>query len=349
MLLFATKIAAFIFAVIYGTKQPSISLRLTPQWSEDDGAITSISTRMTIDHPSFPSTQPFLRLVTSVGPTPSMDYSGEHAIAAVDEAGILELLYVDDDRSHTRTWSPTRRTKGSIILDFEVYPRITNTTTPIGPRIDFRANSGGLIGTGNVFVPTLLSDIAGFKITVDWDLSLCPDSTQSVWSYGTGAHVERIGLPTDLVDTVYTVSPDLYSWTDPLKPEYGFYWLTPPPQHLISNVSAIAVEQCNLYTRYSEFFDDAGPGYRIFMREAPRGYGGGAYQWSYVFEWDKGVRIGRGENDTMSKLEELNTLFSHEMVHNWPRLQSSNGLADDEDTLWYTEGESKAGILRHGG
>jgi len=202
-----------------------------------------------------------------IGNVPCMDYTADH-----------------DDQAKTRSWTTKWRIKGEVKVSFEGLPKMTDETTPVGPRVDIR---GGLIGTGSVFVPTvLLAEEDMVDLVVRWNLTDRPNGTRAERSNGKDEEVSRIGTTTDLVTSIYAISPSLHSWTDPSVPYYGFYWLINPPSHLVQDPGKMAKDLSTLFTEYASWFQDPGSSYRIFLREPPRGYGvppiSGVSSWSGI-------------------------------------------------------------------
>lgn len=331
--------------------RPSIHLKLAPRWT--DLVATQIDTTMTITGRHFLADEPMLRLVTESGRVPSMNYTGDQAVRSHDDLGELGLVYIDDPVGMTRVWYPLRETVGEVKLGFTVFPRKTTKATPPGPRIDFRDNDGGLVGSGNVFIPTVLeptlspfdsnSPMTIYDLEVQWDLTDAPPNTSTVWTFGESAHVRYRGRMETLVNSVYMVGTSIRSYVDPKLPGFGFYYLTPPPSHFLADPIDMAREIARLYPAMKEYFDQPSETYRVFLRESPRGFGGTAFVWSFPIEWDRGVRIGRGsgesEMERESRADDLYFLVSHEMAHNWPSIQGPPGDQEDANTTWFEEGE----------
>lgn len=335
-----------------GITRPSIQLKLAPRWT--DLVAAQIDTTMTITGRHFLADEPMLRLVTQSGRVPSMNYTGDQAIRSQDDLGELGLVYVDDPVRTTRVWYPLRETVGDVRLGFTVFPRKTTKATPPGPRIDFRDNDGGLVGSGNVFIPTVLEPTLSpsnsdsnepivYDLDVRWDLADAPPGTTTVWTFGEGTHIRYRGRMETLVNSVYMVGISIRSYVDPELPGFGFYYLTPPPAHFLADPMDMAREIARLYPAMKEYFDQPSDTYRVFLRESPRGFGGTAFVWSFLIEWDRGVRIGRGpgesETERESRADDLYFLVSHEMAHNWPSIQGPPGDQEDANTTWFEEGE----------
>jgi hypothetical protein len=334
-------------------ERPSIHLELAPRWTDHDVA-TRIETRMIVGGRQFRAEEPMLQLVMENGRVPSMNYTEEEAIRSHDDKGELGLVYYEVEAEGTRIWYPVRDTVGKISFGFTVYPRETTVATPPGPRVEYRSNDGGLVGSGNVFIPTVLepsSSISNsdepivYDLAVRWDLVDAPPGTTTVWTFGEGTQVRYRGRMETLVNSVYMVGTSIRSYVDPKLPGFGFYYLTPPPAHFLADPMDMAREIARLYPAMKEYFVQPSDTYRVFLRESPRGVGGTAFVWSFLIEWDRGVRIGRGsgesEMERESRADDLYFLVSHEMAHNWPSIQGPPGDQEDANTTWFEEGEGR--------
>jgi len=129
---------------------PSLELVLTPRWNRDNTTAEAINVTLIVGGRRFERGQSLMEMVLENGRVPSMDYTGAEAIRAWDKEGELRLGTETVGITSLRRWSVSRETVGDIRLDFTVYPRSTTKATPPGPRIDWRENGGGLIGTGQV-------------------------------------------------------------------------------------------------------------------------------------------------------------------------------------------------------
>ena len=163
-----------------------------------------------------------------------------------------------------------------------------------------------------------------------------------MWTFGEGAHVVYRGTINTLVNSIYMVGTSIRSYVDPSLPGFGFYYLTKPPAHFLADPTAMARQIARLFPAMTNYFDQQSDTYRVFLRESPRGYGGSAFEWSFMIEWDKAVQIGRGPDDPESQADDLYFLVAHEMAHNWPTMQGPPGNQEDANTTWFEEGEYKS-------
>jgi hypothetical protein len=148
--------------------------------------------------------------------------------------------------------------------------------TPIGPRIDLRAQQGGLQGSTLSMIPvppgTDEKKRKIYRMILDWDLRSAPKGTRAVWTFGGGPGPEqRIGPAAELSSTLIMLG-DVKSYPPPSLEGnednfYGFYYFGEPPSSIID--TAYANHQ--LFLKMSKFFQDppsAENPYRVFVRRA---------------------------------------------------------------------------------
>ena len=281
----------------------------------------SLSLQLVIESPNIAANGLLLSLTTLIGNVPSTDYD-EQALIITDTQGPLPFVIRDSQTSPPeRLWLPARDTEGDVTISFTAYPRHVDANTPIGPRVDLRENFGGLIGSGFSFIPLPPTAIT-YDIHLNWNLSLAPEGTQAVWTFGEGIQSNIIAPAQALARSVYAVGP-IRSVTDQ---KFGLYWFGSPP----FNVTSLAFAVEALFGHMAPFFNDSQSTYRVFIRHSPRGYGGTAFEQSFILEYD----------DQTSQHVSHKMLFdvlAHEMVHNWLTLELTPGM-NTELLAWYAEG-----------
>ncbi|RDW63330.1 peptidase m61 containing protein [Coleophoma cylindrospora] len=316
----------------------AIRVHLTPVFSSFSSASPQprhLAIDMTLSSPEAEADTELLSLPLIIGNVPSQQYNKD-ALSASDASGPLDLEVRDE--GNTRKWIVQRRTVGDVTVAFTATPRVVNSDTPPGPRIDLREQFGGLLGVGSTFLP-LPSDrdsTSQYRCTLQWDLSKSPEGTRSVWSFGEGAGpIVRIGSLSVLRDSVIGVGP-LKSFVDaradPSGEIFNVYWFGDPEFDVLQFGKDTKV----LFEKMSKFFGEASSkenSYRIFLRNTPRGNGGMAFQRSFILEYDK---------DILRLEHTVFPVVAHEMVHNWPLLgKETDGSDQDIDTSdesWYSEG-----------
>lgn len=78
----------------------------------------------------------------------------------------------------------------------------------------------------------------------------------------------------------------------------------------------------------ADFFQDLNSSYRVFIRTAPRGWGGSAFLGSYILEYSDTIL---DEADA-----EVTSLLAHEMVHSFTAMSNEE---NGEENAWYREGK----------
>ncbi|KAF0325618.1 peptidase m61 domain-containing protein [Colletotrichum asianum] len=306
---------------------PILSLQLTPKF--DTNGVSSLSVLFLIQSPALKSDQPAFSFYPFKDNIPAHPFH-ERDIKATDNSGPLEIQFRDlpsEGRNTQQHWSFSRQTRGDVKLEFDVFPRHVDVTTPLGARIDLRKDQGGVHGVGQWFLPLLLSDQV-FTDVVKWNVPAdAPKSTRCVWSYGEGTKpLVRVGRAETLWNTVYMVGPvQRYPEVSPER-DAGFaacYWFGDLPPNLERLKSYNTV----LFPKLASFFGVAGESYRIFIRKSLVGFGGSGFDESYVLEYENATK---NETD-----DSLVLLFTHEMVHSFVDI---NPEEDGYENEWYIEG-----------
>ncbi|KAK2778599.1 peptidase m61 domain-containing protein [Colletotrichum kahawae] len=308
-------------------QHPILSLQLTPKFDAD--GVSSLSVLFLIQSPAFKSDQPAFSFYPFKDNIPAHPFH-ERDITATDDSGPLEIQFRDipsEGRNTQQHWSFSRDTRGDIKLEFDVFPRHVDVTTPLGARIDLRKDQGGVHGVGQWFLPLLLSDQV-FTNVVRWNIPKdAPESTRCVWSYGEGTKpLVRVGRAETLWNTVYMVGPvQCYPEVSPESND-GFaacYWFGDLPPNLERLKSYNTV----LFPKLASFFGMIGESYRIFIRKSLVGFGGSGFDGSYVLEYENATK---NETD-----DSLVSLFTHEMVHSFVETSPEE---DGYENEWYIEG-----------
>ncbi|OAR01066.1 hypothetical protein LLEC1_06731 [Akanthomyces lecanii] len=303
---------------------PVISLRIRPHFTPG-GDVSHLSVSYTIPKSAFTGSNPHLNYTTWFGNFAAHPYT-ESDIYATDTAGRLPFIFVDET-STLQQWRLGRDPFSELTLKMDVYPRKIDSHTAPGPRVDLRFDQGGLIGTGGWFLPQVAQrDV--YTHTVDWDLSTAPPGTRAVWTYGEGpCRVEQLGTIDTFTRSCFMVGPIQSSPIGPqLHPAPGTcatYWFgnLPPVLQRLKSFNT------DLYTPMADFFQELDGSYRVFIRTAPRGWGGSSFLGSYILEY----------SDTILEAadEEITHVLAHEMVHSFTALSNED---DGEENAWFIEG-----------
>ncbi|KAL4963221.1 peptidase M61 domain-containing protein [Aspergillus stella-maris] len=288
-----------------------------------------LSIRLTLQTPRCIANASLLLFETYYGNVPAHPYTPDD-IEASDAAGTLDLHFTKEDDRADQTWSVQRDTAGDISLKFTARPRKIDITTPVGPRVDLRRDQGGLIGCGRWFLPRPAVEDVLYRHVVQWDLSCAPGGTRAVWSFGEGAGaVSRIGGVAEMINSVFMVGP-IVSYPDyegkvaAAAPGATIYWFGSLP----GNIRQLNAYSTKLFPRLAAFFRVPDSSYRVFIRKAIRGFGGGACLDSYVLEYD--------DSSWKEDEDSLIALLSHEMIHSFTMMGAE--VANGYDNGWYIEG-----------
>lgn len=300
---------------------PSLKLELKPHAT--DGSFDYVDGKLTLEAPKIAAGATLVKMPLIIVSIPTARYDGD-ALKARDAAGELPLTIKDEEPTPTSTerrWLAGRATEGDVVITFRAPPREITPTTRSGPLFDLRANGGGMMGAGITFIPIPETDF-DYRVSLKWDLSGVAPGSRGVWSLGAG-DVEATVPASTLAFTFYAAGP-LYSYPEQPTPDFGMYWLLPPP--FDTNELAQGIQ--HLYGYMSRFFQDEGQPYQVFIRKNfNRGGGGTALARSFMFGWSEA---------TAPTLDGLQSLLAHEMTHNWPAMQGEHG-----DTAWYSEGAAE--------
>ncbi|KAB8237157.1 uncharacterized protein BDW43DRAFT_201471 [Aspergillus alliaceus] len=270
--------------------------------------------------------QPLFIFETKYGNVPAHPFT-ENAIQAHDAAGPLQISFTPKSDSPDQEWRVDRNTSGDVTLQFNVFPREVDITTPMGPRVDMRRDQGGLCAGGRWFLPRPAVDREYHNI-VEWDLAQAPEGTRAVWSYGEGpGPVTKDGNPNVVTDSIFMVGPvKSYLNSGVLSGAYSganIYWFGELPD----NLQRLNEYNVLLFPKLASFFQREDASYRVFIRKVIRGFGGSSCLESYMLEYDKTVSE---ETD-----EDMICLLSHEMIHSFSFMDPE---IDGYDNGWFIEG-----------
>lgn len=300
----------------------AFNITLKPTLPLDTNQAAWIDAIVMLESPGLVASATLLTMELLIANVPTNRYDGD-ALIASDAQGHLPLVIHDQAENGPRDWVVARATQGDVSVSFRAFPREVNLTTPVGPRIDLRVDQGGVHGTGMSFIPVPPGEAKLYNLNVVWDLSHAPCDTKIVWTYGEGSFVNRKGPVSSITNALYTVGP-LNSITSPDSPNFGLYWFGTPP----FNTTDLGSTLQSLFSQMAPFFHDSVDSiYRIVIRKSLRGFGGTAFERSFILEYDEAIMR------TLDN-EDLFHLVAHEMVHNWPLLES----AQENAGAWYSEG-----------
>ena len=315
----------------------TIRLLLQPVFTGDK--ITSIKGCTILSIPSIMAGQCIVGLYTNHGPIATQCYDD---LIAEDGSGPLKLTWQDiGTKKNIRQWCADRDSVGEIVVHWEAFPRVVTSKTTAGPRTDTRIDQGGIQSC--IFsiapVPWSQSEISTetYRKIIQWNLSESRPGTRAVSAYGEGPQpLERTGSLKDILPLFLMVGP-IRSYppvSDLVKAShFGYYWFGDDTPERIASLGPFL---SGMFQKMSDLFHDPPSetnGYRIFVRCATpaQAHGGAAGERNFLLEYNDAL-------PTMSP-EGVMYLLSHEMVHNWPILDSNPFGTDLNDLVaWFNEG-----------
>ena len=287
---------------------------------------------MHISQPALGANESLCVLVNKMGNGTTQCYSSCE-IHARDDRGRLTIETRDEGT--LRHYLIGRPTAGNVILTFTAHPVEVGPDTPIGGRYELRKDQGGAQFMGMSVIPIPWDGIVDspikYNIKIDWNTSNAPAETRGVSSFGEGS-VTRLSHASEIWRMIFSVGPvkSYPASVANLQNGFGIYWFgnLPPCMAALPSICS------RLFAHMADFFGDKPSSqnpYRIFVRRVTpaRGFGGTGGIRSFEMDYD----------DYMSSVrqDEIFNLLAHEMVHNWPFMQSLPG-ANMDLTAWYNEG-----------
>ena len=334
-----TACSAAVFFVLHTTANlaagqeqelPSLTVTLEPGGSPGDP--DPIDVVMTVSGVAALADTPFLEVPIIVAGISAASY-GEQDVVAIDADGPLTLSMTEDRSDATgfgqqRIFSPTRDSRGEILVRYRAKIPPPDSPRRSGPPFDLRREAGGVSGAGFGFL-ILPAENRPYRIGIRWALSGMAPGARGVTSLGAG-DLETVGPPMVLRASFLMAGPLAAYPPDAGDLPFNAFWLGAP------NFDASAVMQWTeqTYIALKGFFrDPEAPPYRVFVRKGSiPGSGGAALTNSFM--------IGFG---TVPQSEEsLNLLLAHEMVHHWIGSLDGPGGASS----WFGEGLAEYYKLR---
>ncbi len=296
------------------------TVTIQPEWEQD--TVSALNIRIRTDRGVKAGEDVAARMLELV----TIPFCPMDAPVFTDALGVLETEpYAGETEMsfvHREFYKALRDTEGEITIAYRVTPRIQPEGYRSSPYFDLVAEKGGVLGTGTTFLLHTpgLSETASF--TLRWDLARLPEGCRGIWSLGAENTASKTDISvSDILFSAYMVGKVHAVEDGPA----GFYWFDRMP--IDANEGARQITM--LFNHMSEMFRDKGGDYRVFARHNHfPGGGGTALTRSYIY--------GYGLQDEVT-IEGLQSLLTHEMVHNWPTMTDHPaGLG-----TWYVEGSAE--------
>ncbi|OAA63419.1 pdz/dhr/glgf [Niveomyces insectorum RCEF 264] len=251
-----------------------------------------------------------------------------------DDRGTVDFIAANGVDSPVRRVS--RATQGRVVLEIDVQIRPDAAIVENGAEL--RLDQGGIIGSGQGFLPQLALPSGPYQIAVKWDLSNAPAGTKAACTIGDGPEPPPIAGSFDkLVDAVYAVGPlhhfpeDVSATTtstdnNTLEGVCRAYWLGSLP----ANLAAVKDFNYKMFPALKNFFQDDEGSYRLFLRKVPNGFNGLTLGRSGLVDYD---------DHTPSDPDwDLVRLLNHHMVRSWVQLDLEE---DGSENDWFSIGLSE--------
>lgn len=299
-----------------------IDFRIAPRLN--GGVVVGIEIEETIHQGAVPAGTVLLRMPIVITLEPGA-LADPKTLTVRDGDGLVPLTVTDDppDPSNfhqDRRWLAQRRTRGSLVIRYTASPRMVTPATRAGPLVDVRAEGAGVYGS-MITLLALPERSWPRRVALHWDLRELPAGSRACTSLGEGDQAAI--LRRDQLEGTFFMAGPLHSLPADGTGDFVVYWITPPAWDL----QGAADWTHRAYQYFSDFWNQRGQPFRIFMRTTQRfqGGGGGGYN-SFIF--------GNVEGERRDSIE-VRELMAHEASHNFVGHTSGDSEAGGQ---WYSEG-----------
>lgn len=253
-----------------------------------------------------------------------------------DGDGALPFSLSAEDEDGKQEICVAREARGDIVFSSEI--KALGADSRNHNISALRRNQSGIVGAGRYFLPSFKIDDK-CHLSVEWDLTNCPEGTRAVCSLGEGPEmVEASGHSETLLDCVFMVGPIQSTLTEGTEVESGgfcgTYWFGNLPDKL----DAIKDYAPKIFPRMSEHFQDEGGSYRAFLRRVPKGFRSGNCHASSIIDYDIDVEDDRDWD--------VVRVLNRAMVSAWARLDPED---DGSENWWFTDGKKQQTNRKVGG
>lgn len=301
--------------------RPELKIEIRPYW--ENGTVSFIDYELRGQRiKASPDIPMFCRYDEAFGglcPFPEMDY-----LEAGDDRGALcyREKEITSFNSGMRCFGyfPERAVEGTLSWRYRAYPRILPEGYRSSPYYDFRAEPGGLNGSGffSLLLPATEREL---DVRLRWDMSSMPPGSRGIFSFGEGT-VEKTMKVTELGISLFTVGMVRAVENDSL----GVYYLSEPE----FEIRPIAEKLFPIFQYEKNFFHDPDAKFKVFLRRDPFVISNGGSACRYAFL--SGYSAFGGFDP-----EKWFNILIHEMTHTWPYMDDSNV----GEGTWFTEGATE--------
>ncbi len=298
-----------------------LNIMIRPHWEND--TISFIDYELNSPNITISSGEPMIcRFDDAFGglcPFPVMEY-----LKIEDEKGVLryEENEIPSFNSGIKCFGyfPERAVEGTLRWCYRALPRVLPEGYRSSPYYDFRAEPGGLNGSG-FFSFLLPATEKEMNVSLSWDMSCMPAGSRAIFSFGEG-NIKKTMNVIDLGISLFTVGMIRAVENDSL----GIYYLSEPE----FQVGPIAEKLFPIFQYEKEYFNDPNASFKIFLRRDPFviSNGGSACRYAFISGYSA---FGGFDPDKW-----FNTLL-HEMTHTWPYMDDNNV----GEGTWFTEGATE--------
>lgn len=298
---------------------PDLAIALTPI-ADDQGALTKLDVAIRFEAPPAGDALASTAIMANTVETSAKSFAG---LAFTDARGIIPVETRESDRGSgnlERIWKALRPVDGPVTVAYRV------TIDPAQPELakpqyELRAAEGGLSGAGNAFL-VLPADDLRRDVSLHWNLSRIASDARAVSSLGAGdARSSHPLSPMEVAGTYY-MAGNIGSYA---KGTFFGAW----QGQFAFDGPELMDWASRLQKFYGEFFDQRPASFGVFGRTNRVNPGSGiGLTDSFAFTFNE-----------RTKIEDLESLLAHEMVHAWINsLSNSMDAPGGLGLSWFGEG-----------
>ena len=202
---------------------------------------------------------------------------------------------------------PKREINGKLNWSYKALPRVLPEGYRSSPYYDFRAEPGGLNGSGffSILFPAVNEPV---DVDLQWNMDRMPEGSRAIFSFGEG-NIKKTMTIMELGISLFTVGKVIENGNR----SFGVYCLSKPE----FEIQPIVEKLLPIFEYEKNYFDDPDANFKVFLRRDPFkiSNGGSACQGAFISGYSA---FGGFDADKW-----LNTLI-HEMTHTWTFMDDNN-------------------------